>query len=102
MARHQELDHDLCQLRFSVLSRNKLCGFGGGVYICFFFFQAEDGIRDYKVTGVQTCALPICADELEPMGELLPTSGSFVYPQICPVPACWRIQKSGNVQWRGS
>ena len=23
------------------------------------FFQAEDGIRDYKVTGVQTCALPI-------------------------------------------
>src|SRR5256885_5400388 len=35
----------------------------------FFFFQAEDGIRDYKVTGVQTCALPISrtaahADEL--------------------------------------
>src|SRR5256885_9261035 len=28
---------------------------------CFFFFQAEDGIRDYKVTGVQTCALPILA-----------------------------------------
>ena len=28
--------------------------------ICVFFFQAEDGIRDYKVTGVQTCALPIC------------------------------------------
>src|SRR5256885_2920834 len=27
--------------------------------ILFFFFQAEDGIRDYKVTGVQTCALPI-------------------------------------------
>src|ERR1022692_2802678 len=25
----------------------------------FIFFQAEDGIRDYKVTGVQTCALPI-------------------------------------------
>src|SRR5256885_12689663 len=25
----------------------------------FFFFQAEDGIRYYKVTGVQTCALPI-------------------------------------------
>src|SRR5688500_20095606 len=27
-----------------------------------FFFQAEDGIRDYKVTGVQTCALPISRD----------------------------------------
>src|SRR5260370_38696305 len=26
---------------------------------CFFFFQAEDGIRDSSVTGVQTCALPI-------------------------------------------
>src|SRR5690606_39659395 len=25
-----------------------------------FFFQAEDGIRDFHVTGVQTCALPIC------------------------------------------
>src|SRR5256885_9747038 len=29
------------------------------MYSVFFFFQAEDGIRDYKVTGVQTCALPI-------------------------------------------
>src|SRR5256885_5553831 len=29
------------------------------VDVCIFFFQAEDGIRDYKVTGVQTCALPI-------------------------------------------
>jgi len=28
---------------------------------CFFFFQAEDGIRDRDVTGVQTCALPILA-----------------------------------------
>src|SRR5690606_40140287 len=27
---------------------------------CLFFFQAEDGIRDFHVTGVQTCALPIC------------------------------------------
>src|SRR3989440_5050619 len=31
------------------------------LYCCFFFFfQAEDGIRDLIVTGVQTCALPIC------------------------------------------
>src|SRR5688572_32067767 len=29
----------------------------------FFFFQAEDGIRDLTVTGVQTCALPICRNE---------------------------------------
>src|SRR3989475_1902000 len=29
------------------------------VFVVFFFFQAEDGIRDLTVTGVQTCALPI-------------------------------------------
>src|SRR5690606_39760000 len=31
------------------------------IYVCIndFFFQAEDGIRDFHVTGVQTCALPI-------------------------------------------
>src|SRR5256885_4290317 len=34
--------------------------------LVFFFFQAEDGIRDYKVTGVQTCALPIfCGAKVE-------------------------------------
>src|SRR2546429_4927100 len=32
-----------------------MCGFAAGC----FFFQAEDGIRDVAVTGVQTCALPI-------------------------------------------
>src|SRR5688572_32258440 len=31
----------------------------GGITQYFFFFQAEDGIRDLTVTGVQTCALPI-------------------------------------------
>src|SRR5205823_11653541 len=30
--------------------------------VFFFFFQAEDGIRDKLVTGVQTCALPICSE----------------------------------------
>ena len=34
---------------------------GRYVIVDFFFFQAEDGIRDTSVTGVQTCALPICA-----------------------------------------
>src|SRR5262249_59826481 len=32
---------------------------GGGEVCGCFFFQAEDGIRDWSVTGVQTCALPI-------------------------------------------
>src|SRR2546427_52805 len=34
----------------------------------FFFFQAEDGIRDLTVTGVQTCALPICGTTLDRPG----------------------------------
>src|SRR3989449_7043417 len=36
---------------------------GGAKSSVFFFFQAEDGIRDVAVTGVQTCALPISDDE---------------------------------------
>src|SRR3989440_8501186 len=42
-----------------------ICAEGGKCHflimhaMCFFFFQAEDGIRDLIVTGVQTCALPI-------------------------------------------
>src|SRR5256886_5094371 len=39
--------------------------------ICsYFFFQAEDGIRDLTVTGVQTCALPIC---IEGLGRMFPS-----------------------------
>src|SRR5699024_12005509 len=34
-------------------------------YVSLFFFQAEDGIRDRNVTGVQTCALPISIPSLE-------------------------------------
>src|SRR2546430_3834827 len=41
----------------------------------FFFFQAEDGIRDLTVTGVQTCALPISAE----LGEL-----ARVHPGLVP------------------
>src|SRR5256884_4139495 len=37
--------------------------YGHGVSLVF-FFQAEDGIRDVAVTGVQTCALPIYVDDL--------------------------------------
>src|SRR5258708_14821110 len=39
------------------------------IAICFFFFQAEDGIRDDLVTGVQTCALPISMVCLEDAGN---------------------------------
>src|SRR5207245_6478609 len=46
---------------------------------CFFFFQAEDGIRDATVTGVQTCALPISLEAMhERMIEELGAKGATV------------------------
>src|SRR5256886_5038634 len=47
----------------------------------FFFFQAEDGIRDLTVTGVQTCALPICVMYdvvVELLRDYLPAGQDFV------------------------
>src|SRR5687768_18600712 len=38
------------------------------LFFFFFFFQAEDGIRDVAVTGVQTCALPICQSQADLRG----------------------------------
>src|SRR2546430_13417379 len=38
------------------------------LHVFFFFFQAEDGIRDLTVTGVQTCALPI-SELIDPISE---------------------------------
>src|SRR2546429_4243298 len=49
--------------------------------IFFFFFQAEDGIRDVAVTGVQTCALPILNGQylsMTPAEDLFP----LVAPQL--------------------
>src|SRR4051794_41383717 len=42
----------------------------------FFFFQAEDGIRDGRVTGVQTCALPIYAFSATDSTAAAATSGA--------------------------
>src|SRR2546430_8800255 len=45
------------------------CVYAQSVLVFFFFFQAEDGIRDLTVTGVQTCALPISRAFGRPGGE---------------------------------
>src|SRR5438105_11440846 len=66
---------------------------------CVFFFQAEDGIRDPLVTGVQTCALPISlfssADSWAPacisLWKYFLTSGSFATP--CKDSAAGRASK---------
>src|SRR3954462_10670812 len=55
-----EVDRERGVVRFSCVVFVRLTE-GGRLRVrgsCF-FFQAEDGIRDYRVTGVQTCALPI-------------------------------------------
>src|SRR5690606_41108506 len=46
-----------CSLLLLLFVRSSL--FHRLFFLIFFFFQAEDGIRDFHVTGVQTCALPI-------------------------------------------
>src|SRR6266536_5730697 len=50
----------------------------------FFFFQAEDGIRDPLVTGVQTCALPI-----------LPTPKTYAAPWL----SVRTVQPSNGLRW---
>src|SRR3712207_8172393 len=59
--------------------------------IVFFFFQAEDGIRDIGVTGVQTCALPILA-------VLCPPCNHSAFTCIC----AYRRRKASGVMpsWR--
>src|SRR5947209_11411110 len=47
----------------------------------FFFFQAEDGIRDIGVTGVQTCALPISFSARRRTFEGLSTSATYASPR---------------------
>src|SRR3989441_3561438 len=46
------------------------------MYFLFFFFQAEDGIRDKLVTGVQTCALPISGPHARASGSSPPPTRS--------------------------
>src|SRR2546427_474996 len=60
------------------------------MFVFFFFFQAEDGIRDLTVTGVQTCALPILLQKIRSvyaLGDadkfLVPDQGIFSFMEHC-------------------
>src|SRR2546422_1779014 len=53
----------------------------------FFFFQAEDGIRDVAVTGVQTCALPISVRGADPDRARYVSFADWICPTHCIEPA---------------
>src|SRR5690606_33900711 len=75
-----------------------------------FFFQAEDGIRDFHVTGVQTCALPISRQGKRP--SPLATSRGVCDRKSYPLPrlvalhstGSWTrlLASSGRSPWRAS
>src|SRR5256885_3972228 len=83
------------------------CAFDTQLLTCwtlfFFFFQAEDGIRDYRVTGVQTCALPIlpiwdvaaAVKELERAQDQLGLTGIVITDFTEP----WGLPPLSHPQW---
>src|SRR6266496_494304 len=59
----------------------------------FFFFQAEDGIRDLYVTGVQTCALPIF--KIAPMGR---RRLKLIFgPSLVKEPVIWQLGRNFEI-----
>ena len=70
----------------------------------FFFFQAEDGIRDWSVTGVQTCALPILVVSYEQLLEntpqVLTTLQDFLQTQA-PFTEEYRVLKTTGMKGVG-
>src|SRR2546425_2029919 len=73
--------YDQCE---SCVFRFLLVGCNSRIDVCFFFFffQAEDGIRDKLVTGVQTCALPIWVVVLSLVGILYGGLVAMVQPDF--------------------
>src|SRR2546430_6336981 len=67
---------------------NTHCARSLGLWCFFFFFQAEDGIRDLTVTGVQTCALPIYTEKYHARAPYDPVTGEL------------RPVKAGAPQWK--
>src|SRR3712207_9296737 len=59
-----------------------------------YFFQAEDGIRDIGVTGVQTCALPICVPGLDQALAAVRSGDTLVVPKLDRLDRLARDRKS--------
>src|SRR5262249_56640727 len=67
--------------------------------LVFFFFQAEDGIRDWSVTGVQTCALPISDDEQ--IGRHRESGALFAVPTYLFIVSFFGMLVYGFAGWAG-
>src|SRR2546426_6789484 len=67
--------------------------------LVFFFFQAEDGIRDYKVTGVQTCALPISAAAAVSLAWLEGNESPLPHPSGYAMCTGSALQGRGRATW---
>src|SRR5437667_2699563 len=79
--------------------------FSSVLVFCFFFFQAEDGIRDRDVTGVQTCALPICNDPKFTVGDgayrlVEWRKGSSLTVEAVPNHAIFGTPRVKHITWR--
>src|SRR5437867_7966963 len=81
------------ELSFELIVVYELFDYFSILVFFFFFFQAEDGIRDRTVTGVQTCALPILSFQsttggssiFSVLGNVRPaTDGTFSIPRVGP------------------
>src|SRR5256885_5784867 len=75
---------------YSLSDEIRICNYNR---ICFFFFQAEDGIRDYKVTGVQTCALPISFSSRRERGGMRKACGLTLGILLLAISASGQVQK---------
>src|SRR2546429_2747468 len=104
MGRSERLE-DCLRSEWSVLVRR----FGASGLLGYVFFQAEDGIRDVAVTGVQTCALPIwirLARQTNPGASTLSNADSRLanwnanaIHSFTPAGGAWKATTALGVQW---
>src|SRR2546430_9598924 len=97
-------------MRTSEIIRTEWCTAGAGCesrirarldVVVFFFFQAEDGIRDLTVTGVQTCALPICrtiARAIASSSTVTTSSTRRLMTSKASAPGCFTAMPSAMVE----
>src|SRR3712207_8513098 len=67
-----------------------------------YFFEAEDGIRDIGVTGVQTCALPICDAVVEPALPIGRGELGLRRLVLCHRPPSARSRCASLTRWRSA